>query len=239
MWPHFDPRSSVVDAILTSHLDFFAGLSSLPARTSGLVPLVRKIFHTLAILQDVNLNHLHRASGWATTTEDQDSANRELSQVLSKELALQMLQHAAILFRLIRNQPRPTPRDPHFLLVATILIWSYAHRIDRLRDQTYNSKAWKGRPRRIDEEMDDDVRQQWIRSDNQHAVLILGVGILQAPEAPRLLLRETIRILNNQSSWSLIGKGMARALERMLVSGTAYDRTFVEGRQSDHHSRVD
>lgn len=159
MWPHFDPRSSVVDAILKSHLDFFAGLSSLPARTSGLVPLVRKIFHALAILQDVNLNHLHRASGWATTTEDQDSANRELSQVLSnKELALQMLQHAAILFRLIRNQPRPTPRDPHFLLVATILIWSYAHRIDRLRDQTYNSKAWKGRPLRIDEEMDDDFR---------------------------------------------------------------------------------
>lgn len=88
---------------------------------------------------------------------------------------------------------------------------------------------WQGRPLRIDEEMDDDVRQHWLGSDGQQAVFIAGVGILQAPEAPRLLLREAIRILNRQSSWSLIGKGIARALERILLSGTAYDRNFVEG----------
>ena len=146
-------------------------------------------------------------------------------QRLLRCLHLGGLHHAAILFRLIRNQPRPTFCDPHCLLVATLFIWSYAERVDR----AHHYMDWQGRPLRIDEEMDDDIRQKWLTSDGKHAVFVAGVGILQAPEAPRSILREAIRILNRQASWSLIGTGMARALERILVSGTAYDRNFIEG----------
>ncbi|KAL3480491.1 fungal-specific transcription factor domain-containing protein [Aspergillus californicus] len=191
-------------------------------QASGIAPLRQKLFRVLSILHQVQLRLLYRASGWLTSSKDRDAAKRELFTVFSnnRSTARRTLRHAATLFRLIKIQRKMSYCDPQMFLIATLYIWSYAE-ISGFRDRNNpSSLAGWDRPLRIDQELDEDMLEEWITNGDQRPVHITSVGILQDSDSCIRLLNEGMRVLRHETAWARIGRGIAQAIERILMSGT-------------------
>ncbi|KAF5859192.1 hypothetical protein ETB97_003205 [Aspergillus alliaceus] len=194
-------------------------------QASGIASLRQKMCLALSILQEVDLCLLYRASGWLTSSKDRDAARGKLSVLFSnsRSTARRTLRHAASLFRLIKTQRKMSYCDPQMFLIATLYIWFYAEMSGNFRDPLNSSGLAKwDRPLRIDQELDGDEEalEEWVVNGDERPVYITSVGILQNSDGCVRLLNESIRVLRHENAWAGIGRGIAQAIERILVSGT-------------------
>lgn len=235
------PCSDTTARISNSYLDAQSKLlgndSGFHLQASGIAPPRQKLFLLLSILHHVPLRVLFRASGWLTSSKDRDAAKRELSNIFynNQSTARRILRRAACLFRLIRTQRKMNYCDPQMFLIATLYIWFNVEISGNFRDPHDSSSSSSlggcfGRPLRIDQEVDEEGLEEWIANGDQgRPVHVTSVGILQNKDSWIRLLQESIRVLRHETAWARMGRGIAQALERILLSGT----TSFDG-QSPH-----
>jgi hypothetical protein len=133
------------------------------------------------------------------------------------------LLNAAVLFRTIRNQSNMSFYDPFCFLVASLYIWAYSRVIGKsilLSENKISADECPGKhPIRIDQDIDDTLRNFWIDNADRIPAHITGIGIINGPESGTLVLKEAVRVLNRSGSWTEICHTMSQALKQAIAGG--------------------
>lgn len=171
------------------------------------------LVHVLAILRHVSLARLYQATGWQTNEAEMESSRTYLRQFLEqdKKAARRCLWHAAIVLTELRNAQHFACYDTLNMCVAVCFLWSFA----RLGPQTQDMTGQQKPAVRVDNLAHQGLISKWISEGDDADVYITGVGLLQGPESANILLSDAIKILSNQTTWSRLCHGLARAFTQL------------------------
>ncbi|KAM3078474.1 hypothetical protein ACMFMG_006353 [Clarireedia jacksonii] len=176
--------------------------------------LYRRMYHFLLILRRVSLRTLLAACRWHTSEHAWKLAHNELFKWIEEEgkSARSTLVYAARLFRDIRTYGIVSPEDPFFLMVATLVIWIYAEHIHRSGD----SQIETPQPIRLDQSQNHFETKEWIDHGHEKALHITGIGLLSDGTSASCTLKEVVRIVRSQCTWSGIGDSLVYNVPKML-----------------------
>jgi hypothetical protein len=183
---------------------------------------VHKFATLFRLLRFIPYRWMYVASGWMAEHEEAQAAAQNIARLLhtEQEQSRQSLLHAARIFRLIRSQSQLDAYDSLLLLIAVLYIWYY----DRLapRHQLQFSDTKGHQILRLDQDSGNDLLKQWITKGNRIAINlhISGLGVLNGSDSVSRILREAIRILHNNKTWSQQSNAIKNALSQIL-SGAA------------------
>lgn len=174
---------------------------------------VKRYFHLLSILRDIQLRLLFALAGWKTTDAEADTATDALSTWMhsNRESGRECLLHAGALFGDVRNQIYKVSFDPFFLLISILYLWAY-----QKLSPDVGSAGVGIKPLRIDSGVDETVAKQWIEGKADYAVYVTGVGRLTGKDSAIRLLKELRRVLLIQTSWTTLHVGVARCIGQMI-----------------------
>ncbi|KAF4429654.1 hypothetical protein FACUT_9062 [Fusarium acutatum] len=206
---------------LGQRFELFQGHQGLYTNTIPLTLTHLKTYHLLSLLRRVPLRFLYMYFGWMTTQRGTQTAKEELSQVIvkDKQSAREALRHAAILFRIIRTQTTTTFFDPHSLLIASLYIRVYVELEDTILKEISSNLGPSlsvTRPFRIDQDLEADSLQQWIRLGIRVPLHLAGVGILDGVESGTRVLKEAIRVLGQRAEWKVLNKSTVKVLQQVI-----------------------
>ncbi|KAF9885222.1 hypothetical protein FE257_000582 [Aspergillus nanangensis] len=220
-------KDSSVDDILAR---FQQSIPPPHRHTSPIQPIVLKFTLLLRLLRFIPYRLMYVSAGWMAQPEDAQLASHHITQLLhtNPKEARQSLIHAAQLFRLIRLQHHLDPFDSFLLLMAVLYIWNYDKFVILAAPPppppASDGKA--GDVFRIDQSLPVDSQERWIAGTFEACRLhISGVGVLDGRDSPSRILRESMRILDQDGSWSRQAKAIRFALHQMSVGGVP---TFAE-----------
>jgi len=188
-----------------SHAQFPYSLASQSAVLTRLV----------AILAFTPTGLLHPFSRWQTTPHGTDSARKRLRLIMNqdsirtRECAL----HAAKLFEHFRGQPQLIHIDPFCLLIATLFLWAF---IDLVIVHDVGASTSSTGPQskivRIDQVLDGDEKDTWIKQGSDMRPHITGVGILDSGRGSVRLLKETAKIMGSGARKSTLAVSLSSIL---------------------------
>lgn len=206
---------------LDQKFELFQGPQGTSASTAPLTLTHLKTYHLLSLLRRVPLRFLYMYFGWMTAQRGTQAAKEELSRVIirDKQSAREALRHAAILFRIIRTQTTTTFFDPHSLLIASLYIRVYVELEDTMLKEISSNLGTLlsiSRPFRIDQDLEADSLQQWIRLGTRVPLHLAGVGILDGMESGTRVLKEAIRVLGQRAEWKVLNISTVKVLQQVI-----------------------
>ena len=199
-----------------------------PGSNTASTPLAtthEKAYHILSVLRRVSQRSLNMFFGWMTTENGTKLAKRELARWMNEEQrsAREALLHAALLFRMIREQTTTTYCDPVWLLIAALYMRAYVEIESNARSarSAQQSSFCTAKPIRIDYPLDDATKRLWLESSDTTAPLhVTGIGNLTSADTGPRIFKETIRVLNRNTGWSRYARAAAHTLGLVLQSST-------------------
>lgn len=225
------------DRLLDEQFEIFG-----PSRDSNMDLILldtthEKTYHLLSILRRVPQRLLYLFFGWKTTEKGSQAARRGLVHWFNenRERAREGLLHAAVLFRIIRDQTVTTYFDPLWLLIATLFMRAYVEvesnapaQQQSARASLHEAEAPRTRqPTRIDYPLDESTRKLWAKSNLQPHVT--GIGLLKGADSGPRVLKEAIRILSRRNGWNQLSHATARTLAQVLDNLTPTLKEATEG----------
>lgn len=157
-----------------------------------------------------------------TEPQEAEPTAQRISHLLRTEAqkARHSLVHAARIFRIIRSQSQLDPADPIVLLMAVLYIWYYDRFV--VPEQCKSANEGGGKMLRVDQDLDEDVVQDWIKQGREAAVElhITGLGVLNGRDSVSRVLREAVKILQHANAWSQQANAIGYSVSRMLSGET-------------------
>ncbi|ETS76940.1 hypothetical protein PFICI_10814 [Pestalotiopsis fici W106-1] len=180
------------------------------------------LIHVLAILRHVPLVRLYHAIGWQTDKAEMEKSRSCLAKILQKDrkTARRCLWHATTIFTKLRNARHFACYDTLNLCVAVCFLWLFAKFGKENRDQSrlssiMNPVGPKTSAVRVDKLAKKEDVREWILAGDDTEVYITGIGCLQGPNSHNIVLRDAVKILTKQTTWSGLCQSLAKAFARI------------------------
>ncbi|PYH50082.1 uncharacterized protein BP01DRAFT_362086 [Aspergillus saccharolyticus JOP 1030-1] len=180
-------------------------------RSSYLRSVVIHHYHCMRILLLVPLRELFCYCGYRVTSVDIVYSKRRLRSWISQndtEARLVAL-HASRLFGYIRNSNMYGYYEGRALMIACLALWIYSE--NSVQDSNNNNhldisgqkKQTPGIPIRLDGQLDEDIKEDWLQGRPNMRPYLTGVGSLLDTKGTSRLVNEGARILCTSTIWPM------------------------------------
>ncbi|OJJ08764.1 hypothetical protein ASPVEDRAFT_66629 [Aspergillus versicolor CBS 583.65] len=189
---------------------------------SHVLRITYKFATLFRLLHFIRYRLMYIAAGWMTEPQEVEATAQKISHFLRTEpqQARHGLVHAARIFRIIRSQSQLDPADPIVLLMAVLYIWYYDRFV--VPEQRQSANEGRGKMLRVDQDLDEDVVQDWIKQGGETTVQlhITGLGVLNGRDSVSRVLREAVKTLQHANAWSQLANAIGYAVSQMLSGET-------------------
>lgn len=213
---------SKLNSLFSKEFEMCRDRAGSDAEPTPLASTHQKTYHLLSILRRVSQRSLNKFFGWMTTQRGTELAKTELARWLNEERrsAREALLHAALLFRMIRDQTMSTYYDPVWLLIAALYMRAYVEIESNPQTQPVGAPQ-NCKPIRIDYPLDHATKRLWLElSDTTTPLHVTGIGNLNCADSGPRIFKETIRVLTRNTGWSRYGRAAAHTLGLVLRHST-------------------
>lgn len=206
-------RSTLIDRLLEHHLE--KGVGS--GHRSGFATDCS--LHILSILRHVSLTAVYAFSGWEADSRERQEARNYLENWILNDMASvrRCLWHAACVFRDLRNTSHFSCFDSFFILISTLVIWTYCILGSKIPYRAGGACFMHREPVRIDSFKDFDALQHWLQHCGHRKIHLTGLGILEGPEGAKRMIEEYRSILRSRIGWFNLRDALAFLAEQLLA----------------------
>lgn len=206
-------RSTLIDRLLEHILEKNLASGYRPGFASDCS------LHVLSILRHISLTAVYAFSGWEADRREIQEARTYLQNWISDDMASvrRCLWHAACVFRDLRNTSHFSCFDSFFMLIATLVIWTYCILSPEITHRTEEVSCMHREPVRIDSFTDYESLQHWLQHCDRRKIHLAGLGILEGPEGARRMIEEYRNVLRSRVGWFNLRDGLAFLAEQILA----------------------
>jgi hypothetical protein len=183
--------------------------------------------HIMSILRHVSLRAVYAFSGWEADDRQVQEARTYLRRWINSDVqsVRKCLWHAALIFRTLRKKRRMSCFDVFYILIATLIIWTYC----MLHSDTGMSGVQRQQPNhrsadavRIDK-VELSALSSWLQGEC-HTIHLTGLGVLEGSQGARRVLEELGKVLMSGTEWAESRRGIAWATEQVISGRKAHLR---------------
>lgn len=178
-------------------------------RVSSLKSAVIHHYHAIGLLLRIPLGELFCYCGYRVTSTDIAHCETRLISWMRKrgEEARQMVSHAGRLFAHIRRSNLHYHYEGRMMFIACQALWIYTAISEAARsslgDQSTQATETPTRSIRLDQSLDTEAGETWLRDGGEMRPFLAGVGRLHGGAGVARLIREGVRVMCAPSAWPL------------------------------------